>query len=254
MPLPDDVTQTCALDGCDNTFEYSGKGRPAEFCSKEHARYYRNHKPEAVAGRKAYGRRRTVNREKARINEQRYRERKREERVKITKTCALDGCDNTWQYDGTRRKYCSPKHRVDANENPEAIRKRRASTKAWRQRNPGRVKDYQIAYREKRRKEREARGVADRLTGVSLRVMLAIIDTPEDAPLYVRLIALRLGKQPADVVPVVNRLIEKGWAVDEREEDQEDFSGETVARGTRRYIRPTAAGRARLDRVRLSEI
>jgi hypothetical protein len=102
---------TCRLDSCENELHYRGRGRPPLFCSTEHARYHRNHKPEAAAGRKAYQNKHKVNRERARIHERNYRARLREKSSKITKTCALNGCDNTWTPDGTRRKYCSTLHK-----------------------------------------------------------------------------------------------------------------------------------------------
>lgn len=58
------------------------------------------------------------------------------------RTCALEGCENTWTYDGTVRKYCSKKHKTyAANHKPTAVARRLAANAEWARANPAMVNE-----------------------------------------------------------------------------------------------------------------
>lgn len=68
----------------------------------------------------------------------------------VTVTCALDGCNNTWEFDHTRRKYCCPKHtRYAINHSKTATLTRAAYNREWSARNRDRANRYQREWRKR---------------------------------------------------------------------------------------------------------
>lgn len=79
-----------------------------------------------------------------------------------------------------------------------------------------------------------------RLTPQVLAVLRAFSDEPDGTELYGRQIVTRTGHKQGTVSPILNRLLELGWLVDEWEERGPSNAG----RPLRRYFRLTERGRA----------
>jgi DNA-binding MarR family transcriptional regulator len=90
----------------------------------------------------------------------------------------------------------------------------------------------------------------NRLSGLSLRVMILLADAKPDNPIYMRRLIDLTGKQSSELTPVVNRLVALEWVQDKRE--QADASD--LGRHPRRYLYITTTGRIRLNAVPLSAV